>query len=309
MRNNKKNQEPESSKKYRTISYLAIVSFIIFLLIFFFQKNFSFNHTESQDDKSKILQETNFIKIDNSIKNIKRIMDSSMALNGLTYYGHQEISTPNNRFNTISFIYIKNKYNTTNLPSLNEIEAVSKKSEDLRVKGNGLMKQAQEKDDNEMAQEAASMIVEADRLVSQEDRFYTIEIAKDTNLPPIVMVQPGLPEWIMMKNKALALAEEHFGEQAKIVAVERSTLGTHCIYIALNSKGDSIFIDARSGKVFSKRSVQSTNRFLQQNEDSQKEKERAEGIKSQWQEFMRNGINIKDFSLEGLTDLSKQIKK
>ena len=309
MKNKTNNTQNKRLNNYRTIIYLVIVSFIILLLLIFILKNFSFSNTDKKEDKSINLQGNNFLKIDNSIDNIKRILDSSMISNGFTYYIHHEISSPDNRLNTISFLYFNNQNNKADLPSIKEMESTFKKSEDLKVKGNNLMKQAQEKSDNEMAQEAASMMVEADRLISQEDKFYTIEIGKDTSTPPIVMVQQGLPEWIIMNNKALALAEEHFGERAKIVEIERTTLGTHCIYIALNSKGDSIYINAHSGKVFSKRTLHSTNRIPQQNNDSQKEKERTERMKSQWQEFMRNGINIKDFSLEGLTDLSKQTKK
>jgi hypothetical protein len=268
--------------------------------------NLSLNYANSYDEKKVVPYENSYIKIDFSFNNVKRILDSSMISNGLRYYNHQEISTPDNRFNTISFVYIKNNRDT--LPSIKEIETLSIKAEGLKFKGNSLMQLAQEKGDNEMAQEAASMLVEADRLVSQEDRFYTIEIGKDMNTPPIVMVQVGLPEWIIMKTKALALAEAHFGEQANTLNVERTTLGAKCIYIAINSKGDSIYIDTHSGNVFTKRFIKAPKQFIIQN-NSQKEKERFERIKSQWQEFMRYGINVKDFSLDELTDLSKQTKK
>jgi hypothetical protein len=227
---------------------------------------------------------------------------------GAIYFIHQEISTPSSKNNTISFVYFMNQGINSTLPSLDEVTTASKRSDEMRIKGQNLMLQAQEQKNNEMAQKAARILVEADRQMTQEDRFLTVEVAKDINMPPIVMVYAGLPEWLSMKSKALALAEQHFGEPTNIACIDRISLGANCIFIAVNSQGDSAFIDARAGKIFTTRHPLPSQRPLQKN-DPTREKERAARIQAQWQDFLKNGFDPKALSLEGLVDLSKQTKK
>ena len=286
-------------------SFLIVASIILLIFVIFYQKKVSNIQAESDNYKLVTNLQANSVKIDNTFQNVKKIMDSSLIRDGLIYFKHQEISTPGNHFNTISFIYFKS--NTDHSPNINEIEDASTKSENLKIKGKSLMLNAQKIDDNEMAQEAARMMVEADRLESQEDRFYTFEIGKDTNMPPIVMVQPGLPEWIIMENKTVKLAEAYFKDQAKIIDVQRTTIGAPCIYTVVNSKMDSIYIEARSGKVLKKNLLPIKNQAISKSSLFIKN-DRSERIISQWQEFMKNGIKIEDFNLKGLIDLNKQPK-
>ena len=303
MHSNSKKNQNKLVKIQTSILIVLFISFSILLLFIILQKN------KLYQIERKIPRENNqnIARIDNSYQNVKKILDLSMANQGAEYFSHQEISAPDVHKNTISFVYFKSHDNKTIMPSKDEIIVVLKKSEEMRIKGQSLMKQAQENSDNEMAQKAANILVEADKQRSQEENFYTVEIAKDTSMPPIIMVQRGLSEWIKMMNKAQLLAEKHFGKQFRLVGVDRPTLGAPCIFIMQNSKGDSIFIDARSDKIFSTRTRFSSQNFPRTN--SQLNVERMSRIQSQWQDFMRNGIKLNDFSLDGLIDKSKQTKR
>lgn len=246
--------------------------------------------------------------IDTSFENVKRILDGSMAAQGATYFNHQEISTPGGSDNTVSFVYFRNPSGNVALPTVEEVTASAKSSENLRIAGHSLMQQARQEQNNETAQRAAAMLVEADRQLTQEDRFYTVEVAKDTNLPPVVMFQPGLPEWLALKSKALSLAERHFGEPANVVGVERNVLGAECIFVASNSRGETLFINGRSEKVFTGREQVASQRPPRR-VNPQEEAARIQRIQSQWQDFMANGFDLKSLSPDGLLDLSTQHRK
>jgi hypothetical protein len=165
-----------------------------------------------------------------------------------------------------------------------------------------LIRRARETKNDDELKLAALMKVEADREIAQDGTFMTIETSMTTNDPPVLMFSQGLPEWMMYQDTALSLAKSCLGEDVHLVETARSVPGAPIMFTFSDSAGKQIYVNPVSRKVFAERK-QTSNQS--QTAQSRPDNGRAGRVRAQWNVFLTDGIDINQFSVAGLTDLSK----
>lgn len=237
------------------------------------------------------------------IDQIRNILDKSMAaLNG-RYVDHQEIVTGMDTTPTVSFLYtLDGEGSLTDSDSIRvTINSVLQKREQAKA----LMAQALDQGDEPKVNAAGALLVAADRDLVREDEFATIEVATAKDMAPVQMFQKGLPDWMILRETALGLANQHFGQNSSVQELRRAGFGRF-IFVCKSDSESLIYVDAREGKVYTQEAVvvQYQRRRVRRSENERRA--RSERIRRQWHEFLKEGIDVTIFSLDDLEDLSKR---
>jgi hypothetical protein len=254
-------------------------------------------NTQSASSSAIITTTTNGIPPTVSVSQLKRILDESMANASAYYVTHQTLSSghPNDR--RVAFVYAKQINGATNSASvLDEVMKNAKLALKSREESIKMRAEATRLKDSASEREAARLMVEADRQLAKADQFLTVEMSQTTDRPPLLVYQAGLPSWLIYRQIAADLAKQYIGEEPLLDSVNSSLKGIGCIYTFRNSRGQTVYVDPRGGRVFPNRNLvaDSTSTSLTIDAD------RASRIRHQWEEFLTVGVSMDQFSTANL---------
>lgn len=230
---------------------------------------------------------------------IRSLVDNSMAgINGL-YKGHQEIKDSKGHISSYSFFYAV---------GLNEdmghIYQTVRNAEVKRKEGQQLLAEARAEADEAKLQAAAKLLVQGDRELTREKDYATVSIAATTDQPPLLSFQYGLPDWVIMLDSAVELAQGKSGEECVLKEIRQQGI-FGVIFVLETKNGRILYSDPKQGMVFTEmREV--TGKKKESRSNVSEDEARNRRIRAQWVEFLERGFDPKIFTLNNLTDLSKK---
>ena len=238
-----------------------------------------------------------------SIATLKDVLDRSMAKNGAVYVGHQLVSSPSNDGGIASFVYRDDESLALSLDELAEISARASAKQD---EGSRLMEEARREGDHDKMRAAARVQIDGDRELVQEDNYMTVELSTTKQNPPVLMFQRGLPDWVIYSHAGEALAAQALSGEGKLVEVTRSVPGAPTILVYEDSAGNTAYVDPMNGQLFTSRQLVPAPERSRNARDAEEMKERGTRVDQQWSEFLKDGIDMSQFSLDDLRDVSKE---
>lgn len=238
-----------------------------------------------------------------TISTLKQVLDRSMADDGAVYVGYQLLSSPTHDQGIASFVY---RDGESPALSLDELAEISDRSSDKQDEGRRLMEEARRDGDQDRMRAAARLQVDGDREFVQEDGYMTVELSTTMHEPPVLMFQRGLPDWVVYSRTGATLAEQSLSGELTLVEVTRSVPGSPTIFTYQDSLGATVYVDPINEQVFTSRQLVPAPRRSSDNRDATAMQERATRVGAQWDEFLRDGIDIGQFSLDDLRDLTKE---
>lgn len=237
-----------------------------------------------------------------SLQEIRVALDKSLGGKGLGYVGHMELSRGPNAPSTFSFIYGSN---TDGRVELNALYDVVDEAQRQIEEGQTLMEEARKDENREEVHRAAKLLVEGDKSLVQEERFVTIETATKKDQPPILVYHKGLPDWLILRGKALDLAEQYLLGPVDVREVRKYQFAS-CIFVCEGNGGEVVYVVPNENEVFAESELvetpQPTRRSSQEEEEA-----RSERVQAQWEEFLGAGFDVDTlFSVSDLRDLSQE---
>jgi hypothetical protein len=237
---------------------------------------------------------------DITIGKIRSVLDKSMARLNARYAAHQEVASSEGTPFSVSFLYTINA-GGNGLDWQPLYDQIDRAMHD-RQKGQELLTEARQEQNHEKMKTAAAMLLAADKDLVQEDRFVTIEVAISRENPPVLMFQKGLPDWILLENRARDLATSYLGHDCEISQIRRFGVSRH-LFVLESELGEIVYVDPISNRVYDNQPEILSRTGNVRPEDMQ---DRLERIQSQWDEFLTEGINLELFSFEQMTDLTEK---
>ncbi len=240
-----------------------------------------------------------------SLESIRKVLDPSMAAVGAAYVTHQAIAH-SGMAPSLSFVYsIQTNRPGANPPTKQALILAAGKALGTRVGAKRLLEEGQREGNADKMRNAAQALVAGDREATRVDSFLSVEIGTTNSVPPVMMFQQGLPDWIVHWADAASLAAEALGSNPYLTEISSAGPGAGLVYAFERSDGQRAYVDVRSRQVYAHREA-SPGTGARRPLSDQELNERQVRIQQQWEEFLSSGIDMKQFSLEGLIDLSKQ---
>jgi len=229
---------------------------------------------------------------------LKKILDQSFARVSAVYLTRQVISSAAEGQSTVAFVYYFTNSSRA-LPSLRELAQTIARAQADRREALALLKEARETGDSAKMRRAGELCVKADAALVQEKAAATIEVSPYKAQPPVTFYQPGLPDWLLFQDKALALARSQLGDSANVSEVDRAAVAANPIFVCTNAQGQTLYVDARHEQVFGQRDTVPTPGRVSRS--ATQESERQARIAGQWEGFLNDGIDPTQFSTSNLT--------
>lgn len=227
---------------------------------------------------------------------LREVLDRGFEPLGAVYFGHATIQQPGTDQVRMSFVYWS-KNGEELAPTSEDLGRTGRAALAMKAEGREWLAAALADGDEAQARQAARLLSESSRLLSQGDSFHTVEISPTTDRPPVLMYQRGAPDWLTHREAARELAQAELGEPVEVVATAQDTLGAPCVFVCRNSSGREVFVRPASGEVFSeRRTVAGTSRL------PAVDPERDERIRDQWKDFLGGGFQPVELTLAGLRD-------
>lgn len=235
------------------------------------------------------------------LRKIRTLVDTSMETIGGRYQGHQEIRDAQGHIVKYSFIYAIGE-DTPDI-GMDEIYDSVRIAKVKRNEGQRLLEEARVEDDEAKLKRAAKLLVQGDRELAGESDYLTLSIAATTDLPPILSFQYGLPDSVIMLDSAIQIAQEESGEECMLKEIrQQGMIGS--IFVVETQSGQTLYVDPKKKIVFTGvREVVVGDKQSQLSASEQEE--RTNRIRNQWTEFLEQGFDPNMFTLDDLTDLSK----
>jgi len=231
------------------------------------------------------------------------MLDISMQRVGASYVGHQNIVRYSDKSERISFIYKKGQIPTGQ--TLQDLAQTAERGLRNKTVADTKMAQARASNNTNMIKEAARLQVQANRDIYQTEQCLTVEISPSMNAPPVTKFQEGIPEWLAYRQTAFDLANNILTSPPQLVEVAAIATFSESVFTFTDAGGARIYVKPRSGQVFTSVRIEEEPPKPAQL-PPQEQADRQQRISQQWAEFMQTGINMDQFNLSGLNDLSKQ---
>lgn len=233
---------------------------------------------------------------------LRAVLDKSMKDVSAAYVGHCVLSSPDASASVISFLYGKG---TSGVVSIDALAQSATNALAKQKTGMELMHQAQKEKDQDKMLAAARLQVAADREFVREDAFLTVEVSTDRAYPPVRSFQKGLPDWVIYREKAYMLAILHLADEPSLREFTRQGIDGATIFTYADRQGKEVYVDPRRGQVYAHRSIMPPSAHRNEGTGTASVEATRVRIAKQWEEFLLNGIDFAQFSVEDLRDLSK----
>lgn len=319
--------KPSRQRKYLIRIFAAILVVTILYFLSFSGRDRSPLHTKSaiasKDSRISSIGETNHVanhrelsiganqSVSSSktsdgqmlvtLEDVKTLLDRSMGQIAAVYATHQGILSADGSTQAVSFIYWTNTNSIP--PSLEQMIKDATEATAKRQEADYAMRLARQEDDKEAILRAARLQVQANRNLAREKEVVTTDISLSTNNPPVLMFHKGVPEWIVFADSAGHIASKHFGGDVNMAGIMRAGVGLPPVFVFTDNTGKMAYVDMSSKRVFDKPPSVIKRAVKTRNNTSV---DRQKRIAYQWDEFLHSGIDMNQFSLDGLTDLSKR---
>jgi len=244
------------------------------------------------------------------LEEIRPVVDASMEKVGGRHIGHQEIRDAQGHIIKRTFLYAigEDTFDTdmgeeTPDIGIDEIYDNVHIAKAKRNEGQQLLEEARVEGDEAKLKTAAKLLVQANRELTGGSDYVTLNIAATTDLPPILSFQYGLPDSVIMLDSAIQIAQEESGEGCTLQEIrQHGMIGS--IFVVKTQSGQTLYVDPQKNTVFT--AVREVVVGDKENQLSTSEQEeRTNRIHNQWAEFLEQGFDPNMFTLDDLTDLSK----
>jgi hypothetical protein len=231
------------------------------------------------------------------------MLDLSMQRVGASYVGHQPILRYSDKAERLSFVYQKGD-GTTGC-TIQELAETAGRGLRGKIEGANRMSEARAQNSTNMIREAARLQVQANRDIYQTEQCFTVEMNSSTNAPPLTMFQKGIPEWLVYRQTAFTLASNYLLCAPQLVEVAQVAPFSEAMFTFTDSAGRHVYVKPRSAQVFTNVTIGAEPANTPRRSPDEKAAMQAR-ISQQWTEFMQRGIDVNQFNLSDLTDLSKK---
>lgn len=181
-----------------------------------------------------------------------------------------------------------------NPPSREELLNTIRQANETFAEGMEIKRRGFEAQNNNIMREGVQLLLEADNLRTQENRFFVIEIGSNYDKPPILMYRRGIPAQLVALPNVLALLNEQYPKEYFEVSKYYNAGIDRFVFEIVSKEGKYYYVDSLSMKVV----PDIIN--LGSPPEKKGDRERADRIHNQWIAFLEGNSDLIEFDIETL---------